>query len=286
MALPSTGSFLKSYAYRSTDTAAIPDALMRGFNVVVITDVPDAPAYPGCVVMSQLLPTASLCYTILNTDLKDPDYQMKQTQYLAQYYDVLNSPEKEPVIANIIASLYKTNKPILFYTEPDIEQQFYPIEVVTKVLQNRFGIIVANYANMFIEDPKLQPGFMPEPQYVYNIAEILFLNAYITKEEYSVILPADAIPSSRTISILLSDYNCALPTMQAAITAACNIISTYRFQQQTGTICPVINMTAQLDDARAKQVKMIVQNSNTVFGKKSINELSSPNFAGQLPAST
>jgi hypothetical protein len=72
--------------------------------------------------------------------------------------------------------------------------------------------------------------------------------------------------------------------MQAAITAACNIISTYKFQSQTGRICPVINMSAKLDEARQQQVKALVEDSNTRFGKKSVSELSAPHFAGQLPA--
>jgi hypothetical protein len=243
MAQPNQGgSFLKSYAYFSTDSGAIPDAMMRGFNVVVITDVNDAQAYPGCVVMSGLLPHPTLVYLILNTDLKEPNYPVIQNQYLSGYFDYLSSPEKDDVIVNLLASLYKTNKPILLFAEMDVEQQFYPLEVLTKLLANKYGIIVANYANMFVNDPNMQPGFIPEPQFIYNIAESLFINAYISKEEYSTILPDGAIPSSRSISILLSDYNCVFPTMQAAITAACNIISTYKFQSQTGRLCPVINM--------------------------------------------
>jgi hypothetical protein len=284
MAQPNTGSFLKSYAYWSTDSAAIPDAMMRGFNVVVITDVCDAQAYPGCVIMSGLLPHPSLVYMILNTEPKEPTFPAIQNQYMAGYYDYLNSPEKDDSIVNILASMYKTNKNILFFAESDIEQQFYPLEVLTKLLITRYGIIVANYANMFMEDPALQPGFIPEPPYIYNIAEMLFINAYITKEEYAMLLPDGAIPSSRSISILLSDYNCAFPTMQAAITAACNVVSTLKFQAKTGRVCPVINVGAKLDEARQAQVTAIVQNSETRFGKKSIAELSSPKFAGSLPA--
>jgi hypothetical protein len=284
MAQPNQGSFLKSYAYWSTDAGAIPDAMMRGFNVVVIADVSDMQSYPGCIVMSGLLAHPSLMYMILNTELKDPNFAAVQNQYLSAYYDYLRSPEKEDSIVNILASLYKTNKPILLFVEPDIEQQFYPLEVLVKLMSNEYGVIVANYTNLFVDDPNLQPGFVPDPRFVWRIAELLFTNAYISKEEYSTILPENAIPSSRSVSILLSDYNCVFPTMQAAITAACNIISTYKFQSQTGRICPVINMSAKLDEARQQQVKALVEDSNTRFGKKSVSELSAPHFAGQLPA--
>jgi hypothetical protein len=284
MAQPNKGSFLKSYAYWTTDTNAIPDAMMRGFNVVVIADVCDSQLYQGCVVMSGLMPPVSLCYSILNTELNDPNFPAIQNQYLAVYYDYLRSPEKEDSVVNILASLYKTNKPILFFAESDVEQQFYPLEVLVKLMANEFGIIVANYSNLFMDDPSVQPGFIPEPRFIWRIAEMLFTNAYISKEEYASILPENAIPSSRSVSILLSDYNCVFPTMQAAITAACNIISTYRFQTQTGRICPVVNMTAKLDEARQKQVRAIVEDSNARFGKKTMAEISAPQFAGQLPA--
>jgi hypothetical protein len=284
MAAPNQGSFLKSYAYWTTDANAIPDAMMRGFNVVVIADVCDAQLYSGCVVMSRLLPHMELSYMILNTELNDPNYPSIQNQYLAMYYEYLRSPDREDTLVNILASMYKTNKPILFFTESDVEQQFYPLEVLVKLMANEFGIILANYSNLFVDDPNLQPGFVPEPRFIWRIAEMLFTNAYISKEEYATILPDNSIPSSRSVSILLSDYNCVFPTMQAAITAACNIINTYKFQAQTGRICPVINMSAKLDEARQKQVKAIVEDSNARFGKKTMAELSSPQFAGQLPA--
>jgi hypothetical protein len=43
-------------------------------------------------------------------------------------------------------------------------------------------------------------------------------------------------------------------------------------------------MSAKLDEARQQQVKALVEDSNTRFGKKSVSELSAPHFAGQLPA--
>jgi hypothetical protein len=43
-------------------------------------------------------------------------------------------------------------------------------------------------------------------------------------------------------------------------------------------------MTAKLDEARQKQVRAIVEDSNARFGKKTMAEISAPQFAGQLPA--
>ena len=102
---------------------------------------------------------------------------------------------------------------------------------------------------------------------LYNITELLFTNSYITKEEYAVMLPPGSIPSPRAISILLSDYNCAFPTMEATITAACNIIDAYKQQAQTGRLVPIVEMTKTLDDCRSQQVHQLIDNSKIKFGK-------------------
>ena len=265
--------FLKSYAYCSTDSGAIPDALMRGFNVVVIVDVTDERAYPSCIPMSSLLPHPSLVYLILNTDQNDPNYMAIQQQYMAGYYAFLASPEREQSIVNLLASMYKTTHPILLFTELDIERQFKPLQLLTEFLARQFGVIVADYSSLFINDPNTQPRFVYESQFVYNIIELLFINAYIGKEEYAYMLPPGVLPGPRAISILLADYNCVFPTMHEALVAACNILDMLRYQKQTGKICPVIQLSQQLDEARQKQVNDLVMNSQTRFGNKTIAEL-------------
>lgn len=265
--------FLKSYSYCSTDSGAIPDALMRGFNVVVIVDVSDVQSYPGCVAMSNLLPHPSLVYMILNTDQNDPNYQAIQQQYMAGYYTFLASPEREQSVVNLLASMYKTTHPILLFTEVDIERQFKPLRMVTEFLARQFGIIVTDYSSLFVNDPSVQPRFIPEPQFIYNIVELLFINAYIGKEEYAYMLPPGVLPGPRAMSILLADYNCVFPTMQEALVAACNIIDMLRYQKQSGKLCPVVQLYQQLDEARQKQVNDLVMNSQTRFGNKTIAEL-------------
>lgn len=265
--------FLKSYAYRSTDNGAIPDALMRGFNVVVIVDVTEVPSYPGCVAMSNLLPHPSLVYLILETDRTDANYQQVVKQYMAGYYAFLASPEREQSIVNLLASMYKTTHPILLYTEIDVERQFHPLEMVSSFLMNQFGIKVGDYTNLYSNDPATSPGFLPDPKYIYQIVELLFTNAYISKEEYACLLPPVTIPGPRAVSILLSDFNHAFPTMESAVIAACNVVDTLRYQKQSGKICPVIELALKLDDERQKQVNELVMNSQTRFGNKTMAEL-------------
>ena len=267
--------FLKSLAYRSTDSGAIPDALMRGFNVVVIVDVSEVQSYPACIAMSNLLPHPSLVYMILDTDLNDPNFQQVQQQYLAGYYSYLASPERESSIVNLLASMYKTTHPILLFAELDVERQFHSLQLVSQFLLQQFGIVVGDYSNLYTRDPQTQPGFLGEPQFVFNIIELLFTNAYISKEEYANMLPPGSIPGPRACSILLSDFNYAFPTMEAAVMAACNILDALRYQQQTGKFCPAIQLTQKLDEARQKQINDLVMNSQTRFGRKTMAELSS-----------
>lgn len=275
--------FLKSFAYRSTDAGAIPDALTRGFNVVVLVDVEETGNYPGCVAMSNLLPPPFLVYQILDTSQQEPDYQVKVQQYFSGYYAFLANPDREKSMVNLLASMYKTTHPILLYAELEVERQFHPLAILSQFMEQQFGILIANYENMFIQDQRVQPCFKADPKFIYTIIDLLFTNAYIGKEEYARMLPKGSIPSPRAIGIILSDFNYAFPTMEASIVAACNILDTYRYQAETGKFCPAIRVTQKLDEARQAQINNIVMNSKTRFGNKTIEELKAPTFLGVPP---
>lgn len=256
--------FFNSALYRSDDPGAISDALMRGFSVVVIVDVEEAGLYPACYPMSSLLPPPALVGIILSTDKSAPDYLQVEQYYMNAYYNYMASPNLETHIVNLIASMYKTNRSVLIYAEHDVEAQFKPLQVLTNFFISQFGINILPYECLFYAQQP--PIFNPAPEYIYRVAELLLANHFISKAEYSCIIPVGSVPSPRTVSILLSDYNYIFPTMEAAITAACNIIDTYRKQQETGKISPVIEMTKNLDDIRNQQVQQLISNSNIHFG--------------------
>lgn len=256
--------FLQSALYCSDDQGAIRDALMRGFNVVVIVDVEEARLYPACYPISSLLPPPALVGIILNTDRTAPDYLQVEQYYLSSYYNYMASPNVEDHIVNLIASMYKTNKPVLIYAEHEVEMQFKPLQVLCTFFATQFGINILAYECLFYQQQP--PIFNPQPEYIYRIVDLLLAHNFVTKEEYSCIIPPGSVPSPRAISILLSDYNYIFPTMEAALTAACNIIDTYRKQQETGKVMPVVEMTKVLDDVRNQQVQQLISNSNTHFG--------------------
>lgn len=268
--------FFKSCLYCSSDPGTIPDALMRGFNVVVLVDVEESNQYPACFPISTLLPPYALVAMIINTDRNMPDYEQTVQSYLQLYYNFLAAPQQEVHIVNLLASMYKTNKNVLIYAEYDVEKQFYPLFILTNFFLNQFGINILPYESLFMTNEQ-PPIFNPQPEFIYRIVELLFTNAYISKEEYSVLLPVGSIPSPRSIQILLSDYNYSFPTMEVAITAACNIIDSYKRQAQTGMYCPVIQLTKTLDEARQQQIQQVISNSNTMFGKHSITQIQDRN---------
>ena len=90
--------FLKSFAYCSTDLGAIPDALARGFNVVVLADVEEKVNYPGCVLMSNLLPPPVLTYQALDISPQDPNRKLLEKQYILQYLAFLADTNREKSI--------------------------------------------------------------------------------------------------------------------------------------------------------------------------------------------
>lgn len=258
--------FFKSAIYLSSDHGSIPDALMRGFNVVVIVDLEEAGYYPACYPMSSLLPPPNLVNLILNTDRSAFDYMQIEQMYDQAYYNYIASPNLEGHIVNLIASIYKTNKNVLLFAETDVEQQFRPLRILSLFFATQFGINLLPYESLF-GPPQNIPLFTPAPEYIYKIIELLFTNNFVSKEEYACVLPPNAVPSPRAISILLSDYNYIFPTMEVALKAACNIIDTYRKQQQTGMKQPVIEFTKALDECRNQQIQQLINNSNVHFGK-------------------
>lgn len=257
--------FFKSAIYVSADPGTIPDALMRGFNVVVLVDIEEARNYPACFPMSGLLPPPDLVNLILNTDRTAFDYKQIEQMYETGYYNYIASTNAEGYIVNLIAAIYKTNKNVLIFAEPDIEQQFKPLKLLANFFISQFGINMLPYETIF-GPPQSFPIFNPAPEYIYRIIELLFVNNFVSKEEYACVLPPNAIPSPRAISILLSDYNYIFPTMEAALTATCNIIDTYRRQYQTGMIQPVVELSKSLDECRQQQIQQLINNSNNRFG--------------------
>ena len=47
----------------------------------------------------------------------------------------------------------------------------------------------------------------------------------------------------------------------------------YRYQAQSGKVCPVIQIAKHLDECYEAKIKQLVSNSKTRFGNKTVEEL-------------
>lgn len=282
--------FFKSMMYSTNDPGAIPPALARGFNVVVILDREEMQFYPGCVCMSTLLPPPILVIELNNSDLSDPNYPNIFKGYMMKYQGYLQSTTVEGSITNLLAAMYCTTHPTLIYTEMETDHQFRILENIHTLFARYFGITIGMF-DAFITnnpDPNKAASFVPHPNFIFTILDLLYLNGYIDANEYAIKYPVDPqgrlmfIPSSRACSRLLSKFNCVFgDNLKSTMVAACNILQDMRQQAITGKICPVVRVTEQLDNARMQEINAIVQQVNNRFGRK--NQLSAGNNMNPNP---
>ena len=259
-------SFFKSYLYFTVNPEHIPDALRRGFTVLTIVNPEETKFYPGCVPMSNLLPSVTSVIDLINTDRTQPDYNDVVKKYVIDYQQYLSLGDRESSIVTILAAMYKTTHPVLLFSEYESNQQFLILDNVLTFFKNAFGIIAGDYNNICYNDPALQPGFLPDPKFIYNIIDLLFVNHYISKLEYARLMPDGAIPSPRASSILLSNYNYAFPNLKASMMAVYNILMALKQEASTGLKSIAVINTDQLDKAVMDEIDYIVNNStNTKF---------------------
>lgn len=265
--------FFKSYMYYTTDPQNIPNALRRGFNVIAIVNPEEMKFYPGCIAMSNLLPSPSNVINLINTDRTQPDYQEIVKKYLYDYQLYLSLADREDSIVALLASLYKTSHSILLFVEYESDQQFMILYNILEFFKNCFGIIGADYKNLYNNDPKLNPGFVPDPKFIFNVIDLLFVNGYINKYEYAKFIPNGAVPSPRASSILLSDYNYAFPNLKASMIAVYNIVTALKQEALTGKKVLAIVNTEQLDSAIMSEIEYIVNNTTAKFKPNPIQPL-------------
>ena len=258
-------NYLKSYMYCTNDPGMIPNALAKGMNVVAIVDVEDTPNFPGCIMMSGLLPPPKLVYTLMDRDPNDPNAPMLINNYKNSYFNYLGSHQAEEEIVSLLASMKKTSHDLLIYVEIESNAQFYILEVLTNFLRNAFGIIPAIYG-----DYSTKPGFVATPQNVFAITELLFVNNYINTDEYALSIPPDAIPSPRACSIILSNFDQVFANMKESVIACCNILNAIRQSVVTGKVFPAVQLRKEVNESRQKAIDDAVMQAKTRYGDKQL----------------
>ena len=250
-------NFLKGKLYASSDQGAIADAMTCGLQVIALVDTSQAYQYKsmGCVVISSLLPPPEAITDIINGNL--PMGIAKYKQYLA-------SPNREETVVCLLAALFQKPRGFLLYCEYDSDAEFHILETISSFFMEVFGIIIGVYRN-----PKFPATSVKDPAFDYRIADLLFVNNFIDRAMFAMMIPPNAIPSPRACSVLLRHINYGFNTMEDCVRACMGMLQNIRVEVQTGKIAPLIltppGLTpGQIDELKQRKVEEQVLNGGNV----------------------
>ena len=246
-------SNVKSLLYCTVDMGAVQNALLRGWRVLLVAETRPLP-HPNCGLLSSLLPVPMVCEAYLDGR---PDIGHNI------YYDQLNSQQMDPVIATILASLKKPNSNLLLFVEPDPNNEFFILDTIGEFFRNSFGIVMGQYDHY-----DLPASLMESNNFNFNIADCLFRNGMISKEEYAFMIPPNYVPNPQSCALLLQSINFGLPNQQAMIELSCRILQDIREQVKTGKKSVVTILSDQDIKNRQDIIDKRVQNSLTRYGDK------------------
>lgn len=257
----STGpQFLEGVLYCSNDPGAVYDALACGFAIIAVVDVDEAYRFsnmPNTVVMSSLLPPSEAISAFINQDPIAGE---------SIYYQYLANVDREEAIVCILKALYghrartKTNK-FLLYTDLEPDMEFHISKVLHLFFLDTFGIYIAPYKYQNMKSFNIS-----NPEYNFRICTLLFENNMITKEEYAMMLPPDALPSDKCVAILLQEINCMPSCINDAMRICCQYIQQIRDKINTGKTEPFILFKQKMEDQLEKKITKRVMESDTRFG--------------------
>lgn len=250
-------NFLKGRLYASSDQGSIADAMTCGLQVIALVDTGQAYQYQsmGCVVVSSLLPPPESITDIINGNL--PMGIAKYKQYLA-------SPNREEAIVCLLAALFQKPRGFLLYCEYDPDKEFHILETLSSFLMEVFGIIVGVYRN-----PKYPATSIKDPGFDYRIADLLFVNNFIDRKTFAMMIPPNAIPSPRACQALLRHINYGFNSMEDCVRACMSMLQDIRVEVTTGKVSPMLIIPPgltpeQMDEVKKRKVEEQVLNAGNV----------------------
>ena len=222
--------FLRGRLYASNDPGAIPDAMTSGYTVIALVDVGSSMNYPNCAIMSSLLPPPDAIADILNGNVP---------MGIQRYINYLMDPAREDTVVCLLAALYQKPTNFLLYADYEADNEFHILSTLSNFLGNAFGIIVGQY--------KVTPaGSIACPAHDYTIADLLYVNHYISVQEYAMMIPPDAVPSARACSEILKHINYGFNSMEDCVRACLGMLNDVRTEITTGKQSPVLMATPVL----------------------------------------
>lgn len=217
--------FLRGRMYVTDDPGAVTHAMSCGFQVIALADVNEKDRYPGCVILSSLLPPPNVIAEILNGNV---------TGGIMAYKSYLASVDREEVVVTLIAALLKP-KNLLMYVEYDQNKEFHILETIMGFFAEAFGIVFGVYG-----DPNQPAITVASAQNDYVISDLLYVNNYITINDYVMMMPVAAVPSPRAVSLILKNSNRMFSSYDEAMRMAMAIINDLRTEISTGKYNPLL----------------------------------------------
>lgn len=254
--MPTNTGLLRGLLYCTVDMGAVQDALQRGWQVALVAETRPLP-HPNCSLLSSILPPYPVIEAYLN---KRPD--IGRTIYL-QY---LSSKEKEPVIAIMLSALQSNNRNLLIFVEPDPNKEFYILDTIGELFYKLFGIRMGQYGHL--DRPA---SIERSPGTDFNISDCLFRNGCISKEQYAMMLPPNAVPSWASCAILMQSINYGMRSQRDALNFCCQLLHDIKQEYLSGGAMKMPPMTMiNKNDIKERQeaIDKQVQESKTRFGDK------------------
>lgn len=253
--MPTNTGLLRGLLYCTVDMGAVQDALQRGWQVAMVAETHPLP-HPNCSLLSSILPPYEAIDAYLN---KRPDIGREfYLQYLA-------SQEKDPVIAVMLSALQSNQRNLLIFVEPDPNREFYILDTIAEFFFTAFGVQMGQYGHL--DKPARN---VRSPMTDYNIADCLFRNGCISKEQYAMMLPPTMVPSWASCAILMQSINYGMRSQQEALMYCCQMLQDIKKAYLAGDkkAPPFVMLNKNDIKDRQAEIDKRVQDSKTRFGDK------------------
>lgn len=215
------------------------------YSIVILSDTRDSLQFPGCSMLSQLLPPPLAIEFFLNNDV---------LRGIDIYKKYLRNPELEPAVSMLLSALQKPDKfgnpiNVVLYAEYDSDINFHIFQVLYEFFATNFGLLLTPFnPNIPIQNMSPQAN-----EFRYRIAEILLNNQYINFGMYSMIAPINSMPSPRTCNLILRKLNYGFRDMKEIQNVCLNFLDNTRREVTTGLKNPIMVMKDKMD--KEKELK-------------------------------
>lgn len=248
-------SLLTGTVFLSTDPGSIPSAVSRGFYIVGLVEDRELQLRlrntPNSAIFSSLLPSIHAVTAFLEQNDKNIGTNM--------YYRELGSIANKEQIVLILTALYRSNRPMLIFTERDANMEFCILEIFARFIYNSFGIVAGPYP----QGPSYNVG---SPIFNFNIADLLYTSGAINSMEYAMIKPEEAVPSDEALGLLLREINYGFGPDTSYTQICMSYLRDLKCEKLTGKKSPLIIVKDRMEEKRREQTNQMIMNSPTRFG--------------------